>query len=146
MASSYVSVYVHFVFATKGRQPFIRSAWREDFHAYIGGIVRGLGGRALAVGGVEDHIHLLASLKGTQSISDLVRTVKLASHAWAEARESRFAWQEGFGAFGVSFGEVRYLESYIAHQDEHHRTVSSVDELRALLVEAGIEIDERYFD
>lgn len=60
MASTYLALNVHIVFATKGRAPMIADAWRGDLHAYIGGTVRGLGAVAQIVGGVWDHVHILA--------------------------------------------------------------------------------------
>jgi hypothetical protein len=120
--------------------------WRADLHGYIGGTVRGLGAVPLAVGGVSDHVHFLASLKGTHAVADLVREVKKASSLWAKGRYRRFAWQTGYGAFSISHSDVPGVVAYIANQDEHHRKLSSADELRALLVEFGIPYDEKYFE
>ena len=71
------------MFSTKERRPFIRTEWRARLHNYLGGTVRGLGGVAEAIGGVEDHVHLLLSLKTTDAPADLVRELKKASSVWA---------------------------------------------------------------
>jgi putative transposase len=146
MASTYLALNVHIVFATRGRAPMIAEAWRADLHAYIGGTIRGLGAVPIIVGGVADHVHLLVGLRGTHAVAALVREIKKASHAWAGQRFRRFGWQEGYGAFSVSPGDTDRLVAYIANQDERHRRVSSQEELRALMAEAGLEYDERFFE
>src|SRR6185369_14552224 len=92
MASTYLSLNVHIVFATKGRAPMIVSDWRDALHAYIAGTVRDLGASAYAVGGVADHVHILAAIKSTHCVADLVRETKKASRAWARERYDRFSW------------------------------------------------------
>lgn len=124
----------------------IAPEWRSDLHAYIGGTVRGLGATPTIVNGVADHVHLLVGLRGTHAVADLVREVKKASHSWASERFRGFQWQDGYAAFSVSPSDVGRVTAYIANQEEHHRTVSSVDELRALLAEFGVEFDERFFE
>lgn len=124
----------------------IGDAWRTDLHAYLGGTVRGLGASPVIVGGVADHVHILVGLRGNHAISDLVREVKKASTAWARQHYHAFAWQGGYGAFSIAFGDVPRVVAYIANQEEHHRTVSSADELRTIMAEFGVEFDEQYFE
>jgi putative transposase len=146
VASTYLSLHVHVIFATKDRAPTIATAWREELHSYIGGTTRGLGAKPLAVGGVGDHVHVLVGLAATQDIADFVREVKKASSVWAAERSPRFSWQIGYAALSVSPSELARVSAYIATQEEHHKTTSSADELRAILEEAGIEIDVRFFE
>lgn len=145
MPSTYLSLHVHMVFATHDRQPLIADTWRRELHAYVAGTIKNLGAKCVAVGGVEDHVHILACLRGNHATGDLVREVKKASSGWAKQNDQRFAWQEGYGGFAVSPSDVGKVTAYISRQEEHHRHVSSADELRTLLTEAGIEIDERFF-
>ena len=143
--STYISLYIHIVFATKDRSLTMGAEWMQDLHNYVAGTVNGLGAKAMIVNGVEDHIHVLASLKSTHCVSDLVRETKKASSSWAAAKSHDFAWQTGYAAFSVGAPELQKVTQYIARQREHHTHLSSSDELRALLVEHGIEIDERFF-
>ena len=124
----------------------IDDGWRSELHAYIGGTVRRLGATPTMVGGTADHVHLLVGLRGTHSIGDLVREVKKAAHGWASERFDGFEWQEGYGAFSVSPGDSARVTAYIANQIEHHRHLSSADELRALMAEFEIDYDERFFE
>ena len=65
MPSTHLSLHYHLVFSTKGRTPIIVAAWRERFHAYIGGVVRNVEGVPEAIGGVADHVHLLIGVRAT---------------------------------------------------------------------------------
>jgi REP element-mobilizing transposase RayT len=146
MPSTHVSLHCHIIFSTKDRVPMINVEWRPRLHAIIGGGIRHLGGVALEVGGVDDHVHLLAGLKATHCISGVVRDVKKASSAWVHdvMGVPAFHWQEGYGAFTVSRADRPMIAGYIRSQEEHHRKKSFQDEYRALLKENGIEFDERY--
>jgi putative transposase len=146
VASTYLSLYVHIIFATKDRAPTIDTAWRDGLHAYLAGTMQGLGAHPHAIGGTSDHVHILTAYKATQCVADLVRETKKASAAWACGHYELFRWQTGYGAFSLGPERIASLGSCIASQEEHHRTVSSADELRALLAESGIPYDERYFD
>ena len=145
MGSTFYSLHYHVVFSTKERRPFIRSDWRTRLHKYIGGTVRGLGGVAETVGGVEDHVHLLTSLKTTDAPADYVREIKKASSVWVQGNHERsFSWQEGYSIFTVSWTHVAILRRYIANQEGHHRKTSFVDELKRLLEKNGVRYDPKY--
>ena len=120
--------------------------WGKDLHAYVGGTVRGLGATPFAVGGVADHVHVLAGLKATHNVADLVREVKKASSIWGAQRYHQFAWQAGYGAFSVGSRDLDAAVAYVNGQEEHHRTISSAEELRLLLAEHGVPLDERFFE
>ena len=147
MAHTYVAMYFHCVFSTKHRSRVILPAWREDLWAYIGGIARSHRMRALAVGGVEDHVHALLSLPSTLPLANAVQIVKGGSSRWIHQtfpHLRRFAWQEGYGAFTIGEPDIGATVAYIRSQDEHHRRVSFEAEYVDLLNEHGIAYDERY--
>ncbi len=99
MGSTFYSLHYHIVFSTKDRRPMIRNEWCPRLYEYLGGTVRGLGGVAEAVGGVDDHV-LLVSLNTTQALADFVRELKKASSVWtAENHQRSFMWQEGYAVF-----------------------------------------------
>lgn len=103
MGSTFFSLHYHIVFSTKERRPFIHAEWRPRLHSYLGGIIRGMNGVAEIVGGVDDHVHLLASLRPVHRIADVLRDLKRDSTNWVKEHfEQRFTWQEGYAAFTVS--------------------------------------------
>jgi putative transposase len=148
MASTYLCLYYHLIFATKDRESLITPAWRSRLHQYLGGAINNLGGQSGAVGGTADHVHVLAELRATHALADFMRELKKGSSMWIhqEIRNSRFAWQEGYAAFSVSASVVDEVRHYIENQDEHHRNRSSFEELRIMLERARVPIDERYFE
>ena len=148
MSSTYLSLHYHVVFSTKRREPWIDSPWRDRLHEYLGGTIRGLGGVPESVGGVADHVHLLAGLKATHCLADFVRELKKASSVWVheEMKLAGFHWQEGYAAFTVSAPARTAVREYIARQEEHHRRKSFQEELVEMLEKAGVDYDERYLD
>jgi REP element-mobilizing transposase RayT len=82
MPSTHTSLNFHIVFSTKERLPLIRKDWRDRLHGYLGGIVKGLEGVPLAIGGIEDHVHLLVSLKTTFRFDYFMRDLKADSSEW----------------------------------------------------------------
>jgi REP element-mobilizing transposase RayT len=145
--STYYSLHYHWVCSTKERRPWIRPEWRGRFHEYIGGTVRGLDGTPLAVGGVEDHVHLLMGLKTTHCLADFSRELKKATSVWAAQNGTpEFLWQEGYAVFSVSVSMVETVRGYIAKQEEHHRKTGFLDELKSLLKKHGVNYDPRYLE
>ncbi|HXH59725.1 MAG TPA: transposase [Fimbriimonadaceae bacterium] len=143
MGSTYSNLLVHIVFATKGRVPVITD---KAVHAYIGGIVKTTGATPIAVGGVQDHVHILALVKTSQNVSDLVREVKKGTSKWSHEKGARIPWQDGYAAISVGRRERDATVAYILNQEERHKRESSAEELRRLLEECGIEYDPRFFE
>ena len=110
-------------------------------YEYIGGIIRAKKGHLIEIGGVADHVHILAHLSPALAVADVVRDIKSNSAHWvnelAETRR-RFEWQKGYGAFTVSYSQVPVVRAYIQNQEEHHRTRSFVEEYTELLSRHGI--------
>jgi REP element-mobilizing transposase RayT len=146
MASTYTNLNIHIIFATKGRTPSIAGEHIDDLHRYLGGTLKGLGAHPQSIGGVADHVHVLAGFRPTHAISDIVRELKKASNTFMQERQKEFQWQEGYAAFSVSHRERAAVEAYIRNQEEHHRHVSSRDELLRLLEEFGVGYDARFFE
>ena len=104
-----------------------------------------MNGIAAIVGGVEDHVHMLASLRPVHSVADVMRDLKKGSTNWVKQNfDRRFAWQEGYAAFTVSPSATDAVRNYIANQEAHHGKDSFVDELKELLDKAGVAYDEKY--
>jgi REP element-mobilizing transposase RayT len=148
MPQSLAQIYLHIVFSTKERRPFLEeTAICDEMHNYLGGICNNVGCPILRVGGVADHVHLLCRFGRTISVADLVQELKRESSKWVKTKSPTlrdFHWHNGYGAFSLSPTHVEPVRSYIATQDEHHKAVSFQDEFRRLLKKYGLEWDERY--
>ena len=107
----------------------------------MGGISRENGAVALAVGGVEDHVHLLLSLSANASIAHLAQEVKAGSSKFMhETFTPDFAWQDGYGAFSIGASQREHTIAYIGNQKEHHRKRSFDEEFRQLCRLFGVEL------
>ncbi len=148
MSSTYLNLHYHIVFATKGRVSLIDTSWRSRLHEYLGGTIQGLEGFPEGIGGIADHVHILARLKATHCLAEIMRELKKSSSTWIhkEIGERNFAWQEGYAAFTVSSNSIDAVRKYIAGQEEHHRIRSSQEELLEMLRKAGIEYNPKYLD
>jgi len=144
MSHTFTKIYVHAIFSTAARAPLIVDDIRDSLHAYLGGIVRQMGGTAVAVGGTADHVHMLLDLPSGVSLAECMRVVKTNSSKWVHlkwpARE--FEWQRGYGGFTVSASARQAVTSYIAGQEGHHARVSFEEEFRAFLRKHGVRFEE----
>ena len=143
---SYVASYFHCVFSTKDRRPLIKPHLRDRLWPYLGGIATENKLTPLAIGGVEDHIHILVSIPSTASIAKSIQLLKGGSSKWIHdtfPTFQDFAWQAEYGAFSVSVSQLGAVSKYIRDQPEHHRTVSFSTEFLALLQKHKIEYDPR---
>jgi len=105
MASTLVKIDIHLIFHVKSTGVKMRTEDLGRIFAYIGGIIKGIGGLPIEIGGMTDHVHILTSLPKTVSLADFVRAVKADSSKWMKQLApcyAAFAWQEGYGAFSVS--------------------------------------------
>ncbi len=144
---SYVSSYHHCVFSTKERRPLITPALRDRLWPFLGGIARQNKMKAVEIGGVEDHVHILLSLPATMAIAKALQLIKGGSSKWVHdtfPEHRLFAWQEKYGAFSVSESRVDSIIHYIKEQKEHHRKMTFQEEFLRLLKKHRIEYDERY--
>ena len=148
MPQSIAVLPLHLTFSTRQRLPFLcNAAQRHRVHAYLGGLSRRRGHLPIAVGGVADHEHLLDRFGRQGRVSDWVRDLKVRStqkihETWPDLRD--FAWQRGYAVFAVGRDGVTPVHRYIENQEAHHATVSYQDELRQLLAEHQVQVEETY--
>jgi len=115
---------------------------------YLGGIARENGMKALEIGGVADHVHLLLTISPGMAFAKAMQLIKGGSSHWIKnefPNTAAFGWQIGYGAFTVSESQMDSVRTYIRHQEEHHRTKTFTEEYRAFLERHHIEFDERYW-
>ncbi len=145
--STYTQIYYHITFSTKHRDPVFVKERRDDLYRYIWGILKNKQCHLYRVNGVEDHIHLLTALHPKVNLADLVRELKTSTSSWikGEAVFPEFThWQDGYGAFTKSHADKDKAIEYIKGQEEHHKHVSFLEEIRQFLEEEGIDYDPRY--
>jgi len=147
MPQSLANIYIHLIFSTKDRFPFLSKEVRPDLHAYMATVLANLNSPAVLINSVEDHVHILFNMGRIVTLAQVVEDVKKSSSKWIKtqgASFSKFAWQAGYGGFSVSESNAPKVANYIQCQEEHHRTKSFQDEYRVFLKKHKIQFDERY--
>lgn len=147
MAHTYSCCLVHYVFSTKGRRKTLSDDLRKRLWPYMGGIARQNSMKALAVGGTDDHAHVLLSLPPTLSLAKAIQLIKGGSSRWVHETfpsHSDFAWQQAYGAFSIGVSGIEETVRYIESQERHHRTRSFEEEFVAFLRRHGLEFDQEY--
>ena len=144
MSHTYGQNVVHVVFSTKDRRKTIPAEFQPKLWAYAAGICKNLGILVHAIGGMEDHMHLLIQVPPALALARAVLTIKSNSSRWANKEGYRLAWQEGYGAFSVSASIVPAVIRYIQNQEAHHRKMNFEAEFVALLKKHGVEFDAKF--
>ncbi len=128
MPQSLAQIYLHLVFSTKERRPFLVDLpFRTRVHQYLMATCANLDCPPITAGGTADHVHILCHMGRTITVADLIRDLKRESSKWIKAElpgAEDFHWQLGYGAFSVSPVHIPVVKRYINTQDEHHRTVT----------------------
>ena len=147
MANTYTKLFIHVVFAVRGRENIISPHWKDDLYKYITGIVTNNDQKLMIINGMPDHIHILLGLKPTIALSDLVRDIKANSSRFINEQRwvlGKFEWQQGFGAFTCNPAELEPIINYIKNQEEHHKMKRFKDEYVDLLNYNKIEYKNEY--
>lgn len=147
MAGTYSQIYIHIVFAVKGRDNLLDKNWREEVFRYISGIIKEKGHKPIIVNGYKDHVHCFIGLKPSMAISDLVRDIKNNSSKFINEKKylkGKFNWQEGYGVFSYSHSHIKRVYDYILNQENHHRKKTFKEEYLELLEKFEVEHKPEY--
>ena len=136
MSHSFSKIWIHAVWSTKHRQPFIDSEIESRVHKMIADEFRQLDCSVGIINGMPDHVHCLFLMNPNMSVASVLKQVKGSSSHLINQRDwvsGKFSWQVGYSAFSVS--ESSYIKAfrYIKHQKMHHAAQSSMKESVALL-------------
>lgn len=117
-------IYYHIVWATKKRQPLITPDRESELYNYIIGKADFLNCITHAIGGIEDHIHIVVSIPPTMAVSEFVKKIKgSSSHHLNHTNTTtsqKFIWQEGYGVFSLGSKQVDDAVNYVKNQKIHH--------------------------
>jgi len=145
--STYTQILYQIVFCTKNREPILVKQNRDELYKYIGGILKNNNCHLYQIGGITDHLHILTHLHPSVALASLVKDIKLASHDYIKEKHlfPLFkGWQVGYGGFTYAYRDIDRLIAYVKNQEQHHKIKPYKEELIDLLIEHGIEFDEKY--
>ncbi len=138
----FVKVWIHFVWSTKNRQPFLTDEIRAKVFAHIRENAREKQIHLDFINGYVDHVHCLISLGTDQTLEKLMQLIKGESSFWINKNclcQTKFEWQDEYFAVGVCESMLENARKYIANQETHHRTTSFDDEFEDFLKRAGFQ-------
>lgn len=121
---AYLKVWIHLVWATKGREPVLLKPIRQKLYTHIreNAVTKGI--HIDFVNGYVDHIHLLISLHPDQAIAKIVQLIKGESSYWINRQNlvaGKFEWQDDYFAVSISESGVNRIREYIKNQEQHHQ-------------------------
>lgn len=133
---SYVRIWVHLIFSTKNREPFLTKEIRDDVHKHIIQNCKEKGIFLQAINGYTEHLHCLISLDRNQSIAEVAQLIKGESSFWINKNkltEEKFMWQDDYFANSVSESQLQKVTQYIKNQEKHHSRKSFDDEAKEFM-------------
>jgi putative transposase len=145
--SSYRQILYHLTFHTKNREKVLLNSGNDELNTYIWGVLKNKRCKLYRINGVEDHIHIVCDLHPSVALADLVKDIKVASSKWIKGKGiyPKFSnWAESYGAFTLSIREKDIIIKYVMNQQEHHKKESFREEFIRLLMENGVDFNERY--
>ena len=148
MPQSLSKIYVHVVFGTKHRVPWLIERVRPELYAFMAGSLKLVDSQPVRIGGMPDHTHLVFRLSKTYALSKVIERVKTDSSLWIKNRGQNFedfAWQNGYGAFSIGQSGLDSTVRYVVNQQTHHQRFSFKEEMRQIFLAHQLEYNEKYF-
>ena len=141
---SYVRVYIHYVFSTKNRAPYLSSkTTRFKLHKHIKDNAKEKSIWLDCVNGYQDHLHCMVSLGTTQTIANVAQLIKGESSFWINKNKlttGKFSWQDDYWAVGVSESHMKEVRNYIHNQEERHKRLTFSEEIDVFMKKYGWKI------
>jgi REP element-mobilizing transposase RayT len=138
---SHARIVLHIIWSTKNRIPLLNKAIQPILFQRISETACQHKCHVHAIGGIEDHMHLLLEIPRAVALSDLMMTLKGATSHWIKSVEKKlddFEWQVGYGAFSISYSTIDTVRQYILKQEEHHKATSYSNEWNEFVLKKGV--------
>ncbi|AUI66887.1 MULTISPECIES: IS200/IS605 family transposase [Glaesserella] len=147
---SYTRAIYHIIFRTKSGVPAITENYEEILYTFIWKFIKERKSVLYRINGMPDHIHLLVDLHPKIAVADFVQQLKNATHLLLERHKEEFpfftAWAVGYCALTYSERDKIQIINYIKNQKTHHKTQNFLNEVKCLMIDNGIEINEKFFE
>ena len=147
MADTYTQLYIHIIFAVKGRESLIPKQHKEALHQYITRIITHKNQTVIRINSMPDHLHILVGITPDIAISDLVRDIKANSSKWINTKRwivGKFEWQAGFAAFSYAHSQLDAVVAYINNQEAHHSRQTFREEYLTFLRRFNVSYNPKY--
>ncbi len=139
--ATYSQLLYHIVFSTKDRVQALNVTHRDKLLGYIFGILKNKGSYVYRLNMMPEHVHILCSIKQSETVSDTVKIIKNATNLMIRKEKlfpMFYGWQIGYGVFTITWNDRDRLISYIKNQQEHHKKYDFVAEMKKMYDEFGL--------
>ncbi len=140
---SYIKVYVHYVWSTKNRMPYLNENIRTQVFRHIRENAKLKNIYIDFINGYTEHVHCLVSMNEDLSIGKIAQLIKGESSFWVNKNRltmQKFAWQDEYLAIGVDVNKLSIVRNYIANQVEHHQKITFSEEYEKFIERYGFNI------
>jgi putative transposase len=137
MSHSLSRIWIHGIWTTKNRDPYIAPAIERRIYRQLYTEFKDCGCTARIINGMPDHVHSLFLLNPQKCPADVIKQVKGGSSHWINQQpllEHKFAWQTGYAAYSVSESQTERVYKYILNQKEHHKSKNYLEEYNDLMI------------
>ncbi len=142
----YTKVWIHIVFSTEGRKPFLQDSIRQRVFAHIFEYSKSKSIFIDRINGYTDHVHILISLNREETLSKTIQYLKGESSHWINKNKliaEKFSWQDEYFAVSVSESKLNDVRKYIENQVEHHKKKTFEEEYDEFIMKYGFEISAK---
>jgi len=139
----YIKIWVHLIWATKNREPYLTKEIRTKVFSHIREYAKTKSIHIDFINGYNEHVHILISMNQEQSIAKIVHLLKGESSHWINENKitrNKFSWQEEYLAASVSHSVIDKVREYIKNQEEHHQIKSFAEEFKIFMNKYGFKI------
>lgn len=138
----YIRIWIHLVWATKDRQPYLTEGIRKSVFRHIAENAKAKSIHLDHINGYLEHVHYLISLNADQNIATVAQLLKGESSFWVNKNklsQERFGWQDEYFAASVSHSQIDVVRNYLRNQEEHHKKKSFQMEFDDFIDKYGFE-------
>lgn len=140
----FVKIYIHFVWSTKNRIPFLNTPiLRQQVWEHIKSNAKKKNIFIDCVNGYSDHCHCLVSLSPDQNLKTIMQLIKGESSFWINKEgltKQKFEWQDEYFAISVSESVVEKVRAYIKNQEAHHAVKTYQQEYKKIIAAYKFEL------
>ena len=137
---AYVRIWIHCVWGTKRRIPYLTKENTSTILAHIKENAREKDIYIDFINGHKEHIHCIISLNADQALSKNIQLIKGESSFWINKNNlavGKFEWADEYFAVSVSESQINTVRDYIKNQEEHHRKKTWEEEYEEYMSKYG---------
>jgi putative transposase len=139
---SYVKNWLHCVWGTKNKLPFLRKEIRQVIIEHIKANAKQKDIYIDTINGHTKHMHCLISLGPDQTLAKVMQLIKGESSFWINKNKltpHKFEWAVEYFGISISDSDTPKIREYIKNQEDHHKKITWEEEYNMFLTKYGFQ-------